>query len=371
MEEKRKEVETLDIYPLTKGRRFLLWFCDFFLCFFLTFFVFNVASYPIAKGVSGYDNKLMERYEAECRKDDILYQHNLLFYENESSKYQFNVNLNYTFDRYLAYWVFEDVNYAKYEVISNYFITIKGDNNKYNNCYYNAEKEDAFFFNYDYNHKPISLKDEYKDLFKPYFDKLDEMSNEGRKTLNTFKDRFFTKAYAEVFYDIETNDLSYNNYSFNTLSKQINDITNFQNVIIISSTLSAFLLSWLILFVIFPLINKYGKTPSQVILKIERIGFNNVYLLKKGEVLINAIYQLPLNMGFVMFIPLLVVSFNYIFSLSLLLVLTCISIIYTLLTVIFMLFNQFNRTFEDFLTQTILISTESLHEIYRKKGYKI
>lgn len=366
-----KKVETLDIYPLGKGRRILLWFCDFFVCFFLTFFVFNVAAYPIAKAASGYDNKLMERYEAECRKDDILYHHGILYYENASSQYQFNTNLSYTFDHYLSYWVYEDVNYEKYEVIYNYFVNIKGDTNKYNSCYYDSEKENELFFNYDENHAPISLKNEYKELFKPYFNKLDEMSNKGKETLQIFKDRFFTKAYAEVFYDIEVNDLTYNGYSFNTLNKQISEINNFQNIVIIFSTLSAFFVSWLVLFIIVPLCNKHSKTLSQHILKIERVGFNNVYLLKKGEVFINSIYQLAVNMGFIMFIPLLVVSFNYIFNLPLLLVLSLISVFFLLISLIFLLFNQFNRSLEDFLTQTILISTDSLDEIYRKKGYKV
>ena len=366
-----QRVETLDIYPISKGRRILLWFCDFFITFFLTFFIFNVAAYPLSKLISSFDNKMAERYDYECLKDDILYENGLLYYENESSQYQFNKNLEYTFDRFLSYWVFEDANYAKYDVIYNYFVIIKNDVNKYSQCYHANEKENEFFFLYDEYNYPIALKSEFKDLFKPYFDELDEMSKAGEETLLTFKNRFFTKTYAEVFYDIEQNDLIFNGHSFNSLSQKINYITTLQNTVYVVSALSAFAFSWIVLFIVFPLCNKHCKTLSQVILKIERIGFNNIYLIKKGEVIINAIYQLPLNISLVFFIPMLVVSFNYIFSLTTLLVLTLISLAYVIISAIFMLFNQFNRSLEDFLTQTILISTESLDEIYRKKGYKI
>ena len=43
---------TLDVFPLSKGKRMLLFLGDFFLVFILALFLSNIVVYPIAKSAT-------------------------------------------------------------------------------------------------------------------------------------------------------------------------------------------------------------------------------------------------------------------------------------------------------------------------------
>ena len=109
---KKKEVIEIDIHPISKWRRILVFLGDFFIHFIISIIIMNIAVMPIC---SIFVKPETERsYAAEKKRDNILYEHQLLFYKTDESasgnykKYDFDSNLAYTFNRFLAFYTFAD-----------------------------------------------------------------------------------------------------------------------------------------------------------------------------------------------------------------------------------------------------------------------
>lgn len=381
---KQTKTKTVDIFPLGKGRRILTYLCDYVICLFTTFFLFNVMIYPISKAIGGYHDKYQEKGVCEKAKLDILYEYDLLFYKEDASKYEFENNKAYTFDQFLMSWVLGDemAGVNRYDVVKNYWIDIKNNPNEYARNYYDSELTDTFFFEYDENHFPIALKDQFKNDFRPYFVEGDEMSEAAKHNLEVFKNNFFISAYSSIFADIQYGNEALHvpasdlwskdgTKSFNNLTNRVLEITKFQNITYISSTIASYVLAWLILFFIIPFFTKNHKTISMMFMKTETIKKETLFLMKKRDVILLSLYNLIANLHCLWLIPLAVVNFNYVFSLTPLLVVSLISFVYVIFSFIVLLFNAFNRTINDLLTQTLMISTDTLDEIYREKGYDI
>ena len=98
---------TIDIMPLGKWRRILLFLGDFFIVFIAAIFLSNIAVYPIIKSTTGYDIKESNDVSYQQDRFQILYDNGLLFYEAAETKNNIEENLGYSFDRFLSYYVVE------------------------------------------------------------------------------------------------------------------------------------------------------------------------------------------------------------------------------------------------------------------------
>ena len=74
-----KENNIVDIFPLNKWKRFLVFLADFFVCFIMCFLLYNIAVMPIAKAVTGYSQKSTESANSMKAMHTVLYENKILF----------------------------------------------------------------------------------------------------------------------------------------------------------------------------------------------------------------------------------------------------------------------------------------------------
>ena len=101
LEEKQKVV---DIQPITKGKRVLVFLADFFLMFILTFVFFNALVMPLSNIMTLSTTRSEESNAAAEVQYGILYNQKVLFHENASDIYYYNANVEYTMNCFLSYY---------------------------------------------------------------------------------------------------------------------------------------------------------------------------------------------------------------------------------------------------------------------------
>lgn len=372
------KVNIIEISPLKVGKRILLYFIDFIISFILGFVLLTAAISPISKVIINVDKVNEDITSLTHQRFEIFYNNKILLNYNNTTRYNYDNNLSFTLSSFLSYYSFLDgdskVDYPSFgknednEVIKHYFIDIKSDNETYLSIFKNANEKYDYFTIED---NDIFLKDYIKEDVRLSFFSPSDVSNEC-STYLTNLEKIFLSMYGSVMNDIKKNDLNYNNYSYIALSKSIDNLSNkimWTNTI---ATLVSYVLSISIIYLLLPLISKESHTPSMIIMNVERIGINNLYLLKKGEVVINYFYCLLFNLISVLFLPVLIVSnFASIFLHPLLFSLGGIGFILILASLITLFISPMNRTISDYLTRTVFITSEDLDNIYRSKGYQI
>ena len=357
-----KEENVIEIHPLSKGKRAILFLADFFISFIFSIFFFSLAILPLGKVIISYDSLSQKTSEALSIRNEILFENNLLFYNEDlqNSKRDFDACNTYTFDRYVSFLL--GINNDKYDVFNNYYVDILHDENTYNNLF-----ENKFF------ETKNSLKTDYFQAFLPFFDENDEPAERQKEMLTEFQNEFYLPAYATIISLINTNDLTATiggvNYSFIDEQNIALEVENIYRILVTSSVLISYFISFIICFILVPFINKNGKTIGMLILSIERVNFDHLKLLKKWDKLVVAVFNFALNAGQILFIPMMSVNFNYIFSLPSIFAIFIISILLVVASSITLLFTNFNQTLFDILSRTFCLKTEALDEIYRKKGY--
>ena len=140
---------------------------------------------------------------------------------------------------------------------------------------------------------------------------------------------------------------------------------------LVVSTLISYLVSTLICYLIIPVISKDNKTLGMMMMRIQRIGTNNLFLLNKGEAILSSVYYLVFNISIPFFMPMTRVTFTYLFNIPLLTTLLFIGLLISLASMIVILFSSFNRSITDYLSRSVAIKNDDLDAIYRSKGYDI
>ncbi len=351
----------VDIQPISKGRRILVFLGDFFINFIIAMFLFNVVIYPIGQAVSSYNDRMIEVEEAESLRNSILYENGLLFYETQEEIDMFNYNLTYTYDLYLRYYVFEDEDDLQYEVIYTYFNNIIGDHDLYINLYKDVNSSYNFF---DITDDSVVLKDYYKSLLSAYFDPSDALNSEGETYYETLCNNVFLFLYSEVLLNMQENNV----LNYDLYQNVVDDVNTYIDILITICAYITFMLSSSICYILYPLISKSGKTIAMSMMRIERVSVKTLNILKRPIRLINALYLFALNFVYIMFLPSFIVSFNYLFSVGGLFIVSVISLFLVIVSGIFLLINSFGMTLFDFIGQSVLISNDSLNELIRVKG---
>ncbi len=365
--ESSQQPNEIIISPLKKGRRILVFLADFFINFIMAIIFMNAAVTPITKAIGNYEGYSTSLYDYEVQIADILCENKVLYYETEDEKIYLTSSVYYTADLYLKYYVTGEG--SEYEIFSNYFNDIREDNESYLAIY---EDESNIFFDISETGE-ITLKSYYYDQFIAFYRTGDEPSSSAEDDYDAFTDDFFYPAFNKILDDIAVNDLTYGDLSYNEIDSLIEyAVDQIDNLVTIAVYIS-FILSTIICYFVIPLITKNGQTIGMKVLKVERIGINNLYLLKKPEVVLCGLYSTITNLCFIMFLGYPTVTFDYLFALGSgqFLTLSLISLVIILMSLLFLLFTSFNQTLFDKLSRSVMINTDSLDEIYRMKGYKV
>ena len=376
--ETKKDSKVIEIAPISKGKRVLLFLADFFLNFIVTIFFYNMIVLQCGQAATGYNDQLREKFAVERERYDILYGNKILFYEEktpeETEKYDINKNLSSTCRKFTTYYVFDDGSVSvENEVMNTYFTDIKNNRAKLIEIYKECDKNTNFFeFSDDINELP-KLKDEYKEEFKPIFDPLDEPTEKGAKDYNKFLNSFFLEAYSKVLEDINENDLTYDGVSksYKELTVIMKDKESYGKGLIITCVYISYIISVLILFVGVPLIKKDGRTLAERIMKVETLTFDGFKPLRISQILMNSIYQIIAGLAFVFIVPYPETALNEVFKLSELYVVSFIVIILLIASAIYMLFDRYNRVLSDVCSRTLKFDSGTLDDILRAKGYQI
>ena len=370
MDEKQEsEVKTnyVDLHPLKKGKRVLLFLADFFIVFFFAVSLFNIAVYPIGKAIANYDTQVTKLTTAQKARDSVLYGYELLFPKNPLQKEasDFQTNLEYTSEEYVHCFVDSSIS-AKYDVFATYFVSIQTDKTAYLTMLKDLDSRFGFF---DFTGDNVVLKQTYINEFKPHFNPRDKMSEQGATDYYNFVDKIFTQGYGRMIKDIEAKDLVLDGISYKQEQSTVTLIVNNFNTLTITTALLSFFLGVFINFFFVPMITKKRKTIGMLFMKIERVRAKNLDTLSLPLVYLNSAYSIAGSALSVIFVPLGLFSFNDLFSLPVLFILSVCSFIYIIASFITLLFDPYNRTLGDLLCQIHCLGEDEFDALIRAKGY--
>ena len=355
----------LDVYPLFKGKRMLVYLADLFINFIISLAIFSVAVYPLAQVVTPYGELSQENERARFSMLDLLYDNNLLDYEGDD-KYNFDDNLKDSADLYLISFLQDD---RSNDYIFNFYITEMNEGEEKLKEVYQSCDSRSFF---NYNSSRPELKEEYKNEFMPLLDSKDTLSEQANNDYSYFTNSFFTNIYSTMLNELLTSDsIKEGDEFFSYRENQIIIDTNTTILmnIIMYATYVAYFLGSLISFLVIPLVSKRGKTIGMMTMKIERVGVGVFKTISRLERCINFVYLTIFSLPLIMFTPLLYLGFSTLFSLNQLVYVTLVSLALVVISMFVIIFSKMNRSLSDYLTRSILITSEMLEMIYAAKGY--
>lgn len=365
---------TIDIMPLGKWRRILLFLGDFFIVFIAAIFLSNIAVYPIIKSTTGYDIKESNDVSYQQDRFQILYDNDLLFYEAAETKNNIEENLSYSFDRFLSYYVVDGP--IGDEIFHTYYSSYSNKDGQ--TLIWLYERYDALgmfdFGSLDANGLPL-LKAEFKDQLAPYFDPKDEMSETGKKYYNDIFPHFFLSMFYTMIDDVKANDLSSPDgtpsRTYIELTSLIDGFDQYkQNMAIIASSVS-FSIACIIIYFVYPQISKSGRTASQSMLRVDRVDRTSFTIMNRGVRVLIGLYQTIFSVPMLLFLPIPTVSVNYVFSIAPLFGLFITGALLILADMIVVLADKYNRGLTELFTHSVCLKEESLDEIYKAKGHYI
>lgn len=357
--------EEIQIYPLSKGKRLVAFLADFFLSFVISFVSFHLVFYPLL----AFSFNLYGEQEicliAQKERDSVLYNNSLLFFDEEKSDDEassFSTNLEYTCKSYVSSLLKGDY---VYDVFRHYFVDIRQNKDRY--VEWMTTKDTATkFFSYS---PTVSLLPEYVDEFSPIFEEGNSPSKQGQEDYGRFQKEFFLPCFSSLLQDITENDLSYNGVSYNQKQGIVTSFAQKANAIVVSSAALAYLLGTIVVFVIVPLFSKTRKTLGMLFLRRERVNFFRLSPLRKRDLILLFSYALFANAGLLFLLPWPIVSFNELFAIPALWILSLISVFFDLVSLAVLLFDRLDRTLSDRLTASVMLEEEDMDAIYRAKGY--
>lgn len=364
----KEEKKTIDVFPLSKGKRALAFLADYFLCFILGLASFHLIAYPIGRAIVDAEGQATSLIEAETARDSVLYGHGLLHYDSNKETMKpasYLANLEYTCLVYLSTWI-EDSPNSKYEVFSSYYVGILHDEAALDSFYASLNEKASFLVKKE---GTWQLKETYKEEFAPAIDPQDEMGEQGKKDYKTFQEKFFLKGYSVMLSSINEKDLVYEGVSYVEQQKIVSSILKQQQNLILYCALAAMFNALMACFFLIPMVSKNRKTLGMMFMRLQRVRMGDFTLVSRKDVFPYLVYQIALNISSLFFLPLPVLGFNELFTLTTPLFVSLASLVLVLVSGIFLLVNGFNRSLLDMITGSMLIRNDQLDEIYRAKGY--
>ena len=375
--EEENKSQTVDICPLGKGKRMLAFLADFFINFILTFVLFNAAAMPLTNLAFGATARQARSDSAARAQFDILYGNKLMFYETDDDKYYYTKDVEITLNSYLSYYGLNDEDVieghpqyghkAENEVLLHFYKDIRNKYDTYKTSLTNFDKDHGYFVITD---DSIALNATIKNEIRLSFISPSDMSESGKKALGYLQD-YFINAYADLFNDILKNDLTYNAISYLSQKKIVDESENNFQIQLIVAAATSYFISSLVIYLVVPLHSKDNKTFAMMMMRIERIGTNNLFFIRKSESALLFVYSLVFNLPLLFFMPMTQVDFSYLFNITPLLSMLTIGFISWVISFFMIIFSSFNQTLSDKLSRSVLISESDLDAIYRAKGYNV
>jgi len=358
--------DVIDVYPLKKSKRILTWLGDFFINFIATILIFNVIALPAAKAIIGYEDVTVARSAAENHETDVLYGNKVLFYE-ENEWHDFESSLLTTFDYFMSYHVQDQK--AEDNVYLTYYVSIKADSQGLQDLY--ASRSGDTYFDLDIldaNGIP-TLKATYEEEFAALYIEGDTLSTNAQTDYEDISS-LFLKYYYAMMSDIQINDLTYDSMSYIDLSNQVTAYTQTLDYTVVWASIVSYLISIIIFYAIIPMFAIKGQTITEKIMKITKVGQNTLRIISKPERLLQASYAVFTNMTLMVVSVVPMVTITYAFNLPLLLFFSIFGLFYGVISLFFILFNQYNKTLTDTFSKVILLEDLDLQKVVKAKGNK-
>lgn len=381
----------VNIHSASKWKRTLLYLGDLMISFIVAVLLLTVVVMPIASIF--VKPRTSESLQAERERDDILYEHQLLFYkdyeeeakEKPYAKYNHEGDLLYSFNRWLAYYVFSDSeesldpNFPEYkhlavnDTLKHYYVDIRSDAVTYNEMFTghaSVFKNEYFTFPSDFPTSNAVLGQEYIDNLKPYFDPNDDLGKLGKKYYEDLSD-LYAALTGVMVRDILKKDLTIikegKTYSYVDLQKIIDEINFNYNLTISICSIISFTISWALVYILYPLLNQNHHTPTMSVMKLERLGFHRLDFLSKGETAMTAVHYFLFNLPYLMFLSLSYTSLLFAFSVPLLPFFTILGMLMVVISFFVLMFNGFDRTLGDILSHSVIVPSEDVDGIIKAK----
>lgn len=376
MEEQEQEQKFIDISPLSKWKRLLVFLGDYFLAFIISFVLFNIVVFPVAKVVVGSQKQNEEAQLLEQKALKMLKDDGYLYFPNDGAS--FLEDVNYTFKVFLSYYAFDEVtpdaNNPQYghkienEVVRHYYENVIKNTNQYVIDFKEVNEKNQMFDIAD-TVDSIALKTDYKALLG---NELLEQKDEEKysEAMVNFRDNVFARLfYIHVYNHITENDYIKDGKSFNSYMNQSATILkNLQWIPVVSSIISI-TLTWSILFVLIPLVNKENRTITMMAMGVSKLHYKSLGPIDSKSVMIQSFYHYVAILSSTVFLPFAYFGLAYCFNLPLLFILSTISFVLLLVSGAFIIFNQYNRSGTDIISDIVLVPTSQLDSLYMENIY--
>lgn len=357
------EKKVIAISPISIFKRIAFFLCDLVITFFFGLMLTNFAIFPIGRTIIDFDEKINTINKCESNKLKILQDNEILLFEDTAKKSDFNSCLQFTFESFTKNFVEDKENET---VIYRYFVNYRNDKNTYISLFNKLNENQPYFI----VNETVRLKDEYKNLFAPYFDPTDNLSEQGEKEFSNFQECVFVDIYGEVIKDIKAHDLTSGDLSYvleNSLSNKLNEsIGKFYSF----STIIGYVFVSIVSFILIPISNENRFTLSQFFLRTNRVDCVSMKPISKRRILIASIIQLIANMGLIVFIPSLTIGVEASFALPYLSIFSLLAVLYSIISLLFIIFNKFNKSLYDIFSNSVVISREDFENILYNVGTK-
>lgn len=372
--EEVSEKKVIELKPLGKWKRILLFLGDFFITFIISFTLFNVAIFPLAKVIFNTKEQYASAENYENQATQLLIDEGFLFKDPTKVTPSFEEDVNYSFKVYLSYYAFDeetpDVNNPQYghklenEVIRTYYIS-QLSLEQYISDFKQVNEEDSLFEIGD-TFESIKLKNEYKELLSGELLEVEDEKYSSHMT--NFRDHVFARLfYLKVYQNILDHDFIKNGVSYNNLVQKSREISKNLQWIAVGASLVSAVLGWSFAYLIYPLVNSERRTPTMSVMKVDKLDIRNLGPTSKKVTLIQSFYGLIISLAGIVFLPAIYFGMAYVFNLPLLFILSMISLILIIGFAIPIFFNQYNRSGGDILTYTVLVPTEEIDKLYRER----
>ena len=369
--EEQVEQKFIDIHPLSKWKRLLVFLGDYFIAFILSFTLFNLVVFPSARIVSRTNEKNNQVIALEQKASKMLIDDGFLYSPNDGAS--FVEDVNYTFKVFLSYYAFDeltpDTNNPQYghkienEVVRHYYENVIKSTNQYVVDFKEVNEKDNMFVIGE-TVDSIALKADYKALLS---NELLEVKDEANysEAMTNFRDHVFAKLfYLHMYKHITENDYIKDGASYNAYYDEAEAIIKRLQWVPVVSTYISVLLSWSIVFVLFPLVNKENRTITMSVMGVSKLHYKSLGPIDKKNVMIQSFYHFVTMLTSILFLPALYYGLEYCFNLPMLFVLSVCSFGLIIVSGIVMIINQYNRTGIDILTNTVLVPTSDLDMMY-------
>ena len=369
MEEEKKQ-KFIEINPLSKWKRFLLFLGDFFIAFILSFTLFNLVVFPVAKVICDTQKQNEEANYLENKALKMLKEDGYIHMPNEGASFEDSVN--YSFKVFLSYYAFDeekpDANNPQYghkienEIIRAYYVNVIKDTVKYINDFKEVNVDNMFEIGDSVD--AIVLKNDYKTILANELLEVTDPDNYSL-TMTNFRDHVFARLfYLKVYKHIQDNDYVKNGVSYNELLNEATQIRGSLKWVASVSAIVSVTLSWSLLFVLYPLVNKEKRTITMSVMKLTKLHYKSLGQIDNGIVMIQSFYHFVIMLSTLVFLPILFFGIGYSFNLPLILILSIISLALIIVSGFFIIFNEHNRSGSDIITNTVLVPTSEIDRLY-------